>query len=78
MKSIKHLSQWFLIFSFVFTIVSCGDDMPVETLAAAEFSIDLDNGPEIVDANKRRTSIIGTDVQASNGVVHVINNVILP
>ena len=54
------------------------DDMPVETLAAAEFSIDLDNGAEIVDAQNRRTSIIVTDVQAANGVVHVINNVILP
>ncbi|NNE27242.1 MAG: fasciclin domain-containing protein [Saprospiraceae bacterium] len=54
------------------------DDMAVETLADAEFTIDLENGAEIVDGQNRRTSIVVTDVQASNGVVHVISNVILP
>lgn len=54
------------------------DDMGVQTLASSEFTIDLDNGAEIIDNNGRRTEIIVTDVQASNGVVHVIDGVLLP
>ena len=57
---------------------SLTDDMMVETLANADFRIDLDNGAEIIDANDRVSDIIVTDVQASNGIVHVINKVILP
>ncbi|MDB4438973.1 fasciclin domain-containing protein [bacterium] len=54
------------------------DDMTVTTLQGSDFTIDLDNGAEIVDANGRRSGIIVTDVQSSNGVVHVINKVLLP
>lgn len=54
------------------------DDMSVATLANVNFTIDLDNGAEIVDNRGRRTSIIITDVQASNGVIHALNRVILP
>jgi len=54
------------------------DDMAVETLANVGFSIDLDNGAEIVDNRGRRISIIVTDVQASNGVIHAVDRVILP
>lgn len=44
----------------------------------ADFTIDLDNGAQIIDNAGRTTDIIVTDVQAVNGVVHVINRVILP
>ena len=54
------------------------DDMEVSTLQNVDFMIDLDNGAEIVDNQGRRTSIIVTDVQSSNGVIHVINRVLLP
>jgi uncharacterized surface protein with fasciclin (FAS1) repeats len=54
------------------------DDMTVTSLQSSDFTIDLDNGAEIVDANGRRAGIIVTDVQSSNGVVHVINKVLLP
>ncbi len=54
------------------------DDMDVATLGGANFRIDLDNGPEIIDNNDRRSSIMVTDVQAANGVIHVIDTVILP
>ncbi|NER25984.1 MAG: hypothetical protein F6J96_35900 [Symploca sp. SIO1C2] len=40
--------------------------------------IDLDNGPEIVDESNRRTKIMITDVQAANGVVHVLDRVLVP
>ena len=35
-------------------------------------------GATLVDANSRVSDIIAVDVQASNGVIHVINKVVLP
>lgn len=43
-----------------------GDDVTVDT-----------SGPKLIDLNGRESNIIGTDVQATNGVVHVIDTVIL-
>lgn len=36
------------------------------------------SGTTITDEAARQTTIIATDVQASNGVIHVVNNVLLP
>lgn len=42
------------------------------------FTIDLTGGAKIVDANDRVANITTTDIEASNGVIHVIDKVILP
>ena len=44
----------------------------------ADFTISLSNGAQINDNAGRTTNIIVTDVQAANGVVHVIDQVLLP
>lgn len=49
------------------------DDMTAETVQGGIVTIDLDNGPMINDAN-----IVTADVDASNGVIHVIDRVIMP
>lgn len=49
---------------------------PLTTLGGA-VSIDADAGT-ITDANGRTSTIIVTDVQAANGVVHAIDKVLLP
>lgn len=36
------------------------------------------SGTTITDVNNRQTGIVTTDIQATNGVVHVLNNVLLP
>lgn len=54
------------------------DDMEVSTLAEQSFTIDLGDGAVITDANDRTSNIIATDVQANNGVIHVIDTVLLP
>jgi uncharacterized surface protein with fasciclin (FAS1) repeats len=41
-------------------------------------SFSVDNGLTITDRNGRRAAIITTDLFASNGVIHVIDKVILP
>ena len=36
------------------------------------------NGGVLTDANGRTANIIQTDIEASNGIIHVIDNVVLP
>lgn len=55
------------------------DDMTVPTLAEQSFTINLtDDGAVITDARERTSNIVFTDVQANNGVIHVIDTVVLP
>jgi uncharacterized surface protein with fasciclin (FAS1) repeats len=42
------------------------------------FEIQLAGGAKIKDNANRITNIIATDVQCSNGVIHVLNRVLLP
>ncbi|MDB4213025.1 fasciclin domain-containing protein [Flavobacteriaceae bacterium] len=41
-------------------------------------TVSLDAGPQLIDLNDRVANIIAVDVQAYNGVVHVIDKVVLP
>lgn len=51
----------------------------INTLQGGIFKIDAPVGvPTITDGRNRTSKIIVTDVQASNGVVHIIDKVILP
>ena len=43
-----------------------------------KYTIQLTGGAKIKDANNRISTITATDVQCSNGVIHVINKVLLP
>ena len=52
-------------------------DGNVTTLLGKTFEVDL-SGPKLIDLNDRESNILKTDVQASNGVIHVIDHVILP
>ena len=49
------------------------DDMKAATVQGGEITIDLDNGVMINDAN-----VTTADIETSNGVIHVIDKVILP
>ncbi len=49
---------------------------PVASVQGQTFTIG--NDLKITDANGRKSGIVATDVAASNGVVHVIDHVILP
>lgn len=57
---------------------SLTDNMVVTPLAGGDFTIGLTGGAKITDANNRVSNIIATDVQASNGVIHVLDKVLLP
>lgn len=49
------------------------DDMEAETVQGASLTIDLDNGVMVEDA-----SVTTADVETSNGVIHIIDKVMLP
>ena len=49
------------------------DDMTATTVQGSDVTIDLDNGVMVNDA-----SVVTADIAASNGVIHVIDKVILP
>lgn len=51
----------------------------VSTLQTPQkFTIQLAGGAKIKDVNNRISTIVATDVQCSNGVIHVLNKVLLP
>ncbi|WP_171100333.1 MULTISPECIES: fasciclin domain-containing protein [unclassified Ruegeria] len=49
------------------------DDMTAATVQGGDITIDLDSGVMINDAN-----VVQADIEADNGVIHVIDKVILP
>jgi transforming growth factor-beta-induced protein len=53
------------------------NNLPSGTIETLGESFEL-NGTVITDQNGREVEIITTDVQAGNGVIHVVNAVILP
>lgn len=54
------------------------NNMMVTTFQGQDFTIGLTGGAKITDAQDRVSNIIATDVQCANGVIHVIDKVILP
>ena len=49
------------------------DDMTAATVQGGDVTIDLDDGVKVNDA-----SVVTADIEADNGVIHVIDKVILP
>ena len=54
------------------------DGQVVTTFQGSDITINTDGGATITDANGNTVDIVATDVQGSNGIVHVINGLILP
>ena len=50
----------------------------VSTFAGQNFTIGLTGGATITDASSRVSNIVATDVQCSNGIIHVIDKVLSP
>ena len=56
-----------------------GGQFTIETLQGGELTLKLWEGNVYVkDTNGNKAQIIITDVETSNGVIHAINNVVLP
>lgn len=51
----------------------------VKTVSGGNLTASLENGKVILtDENGRTSTVVATDLKAGNGVVHVINTVVLP
>lgn len=51
----------------------------VKTAGGASFTVSTDNGSvHITDGKGRKAKVVMTDIAASNGVIHVIDGVLLP
>ncbi len=54
------------------------NDQTVTTANGAEITIDLTDTPKVESESNQAIDIVLTDIQAINGVIHVIDNVLLP
>jgi transforming growth factor-beta-induced protein len=54
------------------------DGMEVETFESGTFTINANGDVTITDENGRTATIVAVDVQATNGVIHVLDTVLLP
>jgi len=54
------------------------NDMMVTTFETGAFTVNLGDNVTILDESGRTSTVVATDVQASNGVIHVIDQVLLP
>lgn len=54
------------------------NNMVVTTFQGGTFKITLTGGAKITDANNRVSNVVATDVQCSNGIIHVLDKVLLP
>ncbi|MEO9893729.1 fasciclin domain-containing protein [Aurantibacter sp.] len=50
----------------------------ITTVQGEDLTINIDGGVFIADATDTNAEVISADIQASNGVVHVINKVLIP
>lgn len=56
-----------------------GGKMSVETVSGDSFTVMLKDGNvAIMDSNSNVSTVVKTDVKTSNGVIHVINTVLMP
>lgn len=55
------------------------DGQKVKTVQGAELTVEVSDGKvALVDAAGGRVNVVTTDIEASNGVIHVIDGVLLP
>ncbi|SHJ18723.1 Uncaracterized surface protein containing fasciclin (FAS1) repeats [Aquimarina spongiae] len=54
------------------------DGQVVTTLETGTFTVNVGSSVTITDENSRVTNVVVTDVQAVNGVIHVVDQVLLP
>lgn len=54
------------------------NDMAVTTVNGQEFTVLIGDGVQIQDAGGNTSDVLITDVQATNGVIHALSNVIIP
>jgi uncharacterized surface protein with fasciclin (FAS1) repeats len=57
---------------------SLTDNQQITTFQTGKLTVDLDGGAKLIDARNRTANITTVNVQGTNGVIHIINKVVLP
>jgi uncharacterized surface protein with fasciclin (FAS1) repeats len=57
-------------------VVALPKPAAVTTVQGGTFTVDA--ALQLIDGQSRPAGLVATDVEASNGVIHVIDNVLLP
>jgi uncharacterized surface protein with fasciclin (FAS1) repeats len=74
---LRSVIQYHVLTSRV-TAASIPFGKPIAAAQCSIFKIDLNPGPVITDGQHRKTRISKVDIGASNGVVHLVDRVLLP
>jgi uncharacterized surface protein with fasciclin (FAS1) repeats len=74
---LRSVIQYHVLTSRV-TAASIPFGKPITAAQGSIFKIDLNPGPVITDGQQRKTRISKVDIVASNGVVHLVDRVLLP
>lgn len=75
---LKRVLNYHLIVSANVRSEDLSDGLVATTFQGEDITISLDGGPGVIDATGTSANIIVVDVQASNGVVHAIDKVLIP
>ncbi|MFD1095426.1 fasciclin domain-containing protein [Salegentibacter chungangensis] len=54
------------------------DGMMVTTFEGGDFTVNVGDNVTITDVNERTSTVVAANVQANNGVIHVLDTVLLP
>jgi uncharacterized surface protein with fasciclin (FAS1) repeats len=54
------------------------DNQQITTFQTGKLTVDLDGGAKLIDAKNRIAKITTVNVQGTNGVIHIIDKVVLP
>jgi transforming growth factor-beta-induced protein len=75
--TLKSTLTYHVIAESITTSSQLSDNLNLETLGGT-ITANLTGGATLTDGNNRVSNIIAVDIQADNGVIHVIDKVILP
>ena len=77
-ETLQNVLNYHVIAGANVLAASLQDEQKAMTFQGTEITIDLDNGAQIKEGVNGPSNIIATDIQSFNGVVHVIDTVLLP
>ena len=77
-NNITSILQYHVVASANVLSIALTDGLVITSISGQTFQFSFTGGPRIRDAQNRLSSIILTDIQCSNGVIHALGRVLLP
>jgi uncharacterized surface protein with fasciclin (FAS1) repeats len=77
-NNITSILQYHVVAAANVLSITLTDGQVINSISGQTFQFSFTGGPRIRDAQNRLSSIILTDIQCSNGVIHALDRVLLP